>query len=208
MHMALSQNHSLSPSSCPCPEGVSPFEGATRPVRYAIASGPFGVTLVALGPNGLSALLLGSSEYEAVRDLRRLYPRAYEDRHSSDLKQLQEEARLFLENPRNGWDPLLSDEGTPFQKKVWETLRGIPYGSTVSYAKVAEKLGCPKATRAVAQACSANRWAVLIPCHRVIRKDGDLGGFHWGLSTKQSLLDHEQATVGEPQHSAVGSEDR
>ena len=97
----------------------------------------------------------------------------------------------FVEAPQLGLDLPLDVRGTAFQQRVWQALRNIPYGSTASYSEIAEKIGMPKAVRAVAQACGANALAVAIPCHRVVRTDGSLSDYRWGVERKQRLLDKE-----------------
>jgi AraC family transcriptional regulator of adaptative response/methylated-DNA-[protein]-cysteine methyltransferase len=98
----------------------------------------------------------------------------------------------LIEAPAVGLDLPLDIKGTAFQRRVWAALRAIPAGSTASYAQVAERIGQPGASRAVAQACGANTLAVAIPCHRVLRGDGDLGGYRWGAARKRALLEREQ----------------
>ncbi|VTM12508.1 O6-methylguanine-DNA methyltransferase [Pseudomonas aeruginosa] len=98
----------------------------------------------------------------------------------------------FVESPGLGLDLPLDVRGTAFQERVWQALREIPPGTTVSYAQVAERIGAPKAVRAVAQACGANRIAVAIPCHRVVRRDGDVSGYRWGVERKRELLRREE----------------
>jgi AraC family transcriptional regulator of adaptative response/methylated-DNA-[protein]-cysteine methyltransferase len=99
----------------------------------------------------------------------------------------------FVEAPALGLDLPLDVRGTAFQERVWKALRGIPAGKTASYSQIAERIGAPKAGRAVAQACAANPLAVAIPCHRVVRRDGDLSGYRWGVARKRSLLHKEGA---------------
>ena len=101
----------------------------------------------------------------------------------------------FIDAPQSRPDLPLSIEGTAFQKTVWEALRAIPAGKTVSYAELAAKVGRPKAVRAVAGACAANRLAVVIPCHRVVRSDGNLSGYRWGMERKRALLEREASRV-------------
>lgn len=98
----------------------------------------------------------------------------------------------FVESPQLGLDLPLDVRGTAFQERVWQALREIPPGSTASYAQIAERIGAPRAVRAVAQACAANRIAVAIPCHRVVRRDGDISGYRWGVERKRELLRREE----------------
>jgi len=102
----------------------------------------------------------------------------------------------YLETPRGGLDLPLDVRGTPFQQRVWTALQQIPPGSTLSYGSVATRVGQPKAARAVAQACASNPIAVVIPCHRVVRSDGGLGGYRWGIERKRELLDREAQELG------------
>jgi AraC family transcriptional regulator of adaptative response/methylated-DNA-[protein]-cysteine methyltransferase len=97
----------------------------------------------------------------------------------------------FIEAPALGMNLPLDVRGTAFQERVWQALRKIPPGTTISYADLAERIGSPKAVRAVAQACGANRIAVAIPCHRVVRRDGDISGYRWGVERKRELLKRE-----------------
>jgi AraC family transcriptional regulator of adaptative response/methylated-DNA-[protein]-cysteine methyltransferase len=97
----------------------------------------------------------------------------------------------FVETPRLGLDLPLDVRGTAFQQRVWQALRKIPTGSTVSYADIAKRIGSPRSVRAVAQACAANTLAVAIPCHRVVRNDGALSGYRWGVERKRALLERE-----------------
>ena len=99
----------------------------------------------------------------------------------------------FVESPRIGFDLPLDVRGTAFQRRVWQALQEIPIGQTISYAKIAQRIGSPKAVRAVAGACAANNLAVAIPCHRVVRNDGALSGYAWGVERKKALLDRERA---------------
>jgi len=101
----------------------------------------------------------------------------------------------YLDQPRGTLDLPLDIQGTAFQRLVWQTLRQIPAGETASYAQVAGKIGKPSAARAVARACASNRIAVAIPCHRVVRGDGDPGGYRWGIERKRALLEREAAAV-------------
>ena len=100
----------------------------------------------------------------------------------------------FVDTPNQGFDLPLDIRGTAFQQRVWQALRDIPIGTTVSYGEIANKVGAPKSFRAVAQACGANNIAIAIPCHRVVRSDGGLSGYRWGIERKRSLLKSEMST--------------
>ncbi|MCR3858727.1 methylated-DNA--[protein]-cysteine S-methyltransferase, partial [Pseudomonas aeruginosa] len=110
----------------------------------------------------------------------------------ADFERLVAQVVGFVESPQLGLDLPLDVRGTAFQERVWQALREIPPGSTASYAQVAERIGAPRAVRAVAQACAANRIAVAIPCHRVVRRDGDISGYRWGVERKRELLRREE----------------
>src|SRR3990167_5130880 len=114
------------------------------------------------------------------------------DERCTSIDSIEEELQLYFQGKLREFKTPLQIEGTPFQKKVWEELRKIPYGTTISYSELAIAIGLPKARRAVAQANGANRFAVLIPCHRVIQADGRIGGYNSGISKKVWLLEHEQ----------------
>ncbi|RUY88774.1 methylated-DNA--[protein]-cysteine S-methyltransferase, partial [Mesorhizobium sp. M7A.F.Ca.CA.001.12.2.1] len=122
------------------------------------------------------------------------FPRARLIGGDRDYEALVARVVGFVEAPALGLDLPLDVRGTAFQQRVWQALRAIPAGQTVSYAEIAHRIGAPKATRAIAAACAANNLAVAIPCHRVIRKDGALSGYAWGAERKRALLDREAAS--------------
>jgi AraC family transcriptional regulator of adaptative response/methylated-DNA-[protein]-cysteine methyltransferase len=128
-----------------------------------------------------------------VRDLQDRFPRAVLTGGDREFEETVGKVLSFVEAPALGLDLPLDVRGTAFQQRVWQALRTIPAGSTVSYSEVAGRIGAPKSVRAVAQACAANSIAVAIPCHRVVRNDGGLSGYRWGVERKRALLDREAA---------------
>jgi len=126
-----------------------------------------------------------------LRDLQDRFPRAELRGAEPDYEQTVAQVIGLVEAPQIGLDLPLDVRGTAFQQRVWLALREIPAGSTVSYAELARRIGAPKGARAVAGACAANALAVAIPCHRVVRNDGALSGYRWGVERKQALLDRE-----------------
>ncbi|MBZ9707757.1 bifunctional DNA-binding transcriptional regulator/O6-methylguanine-DNA methyltransferase Ada [Mesorhizobium sp. ESP7-2] len=165
--------------------------GANEEIRFAVGETSLGTILVASSRNGVASILLGQDPDTLVRDLQDRFPKARLVGGDSDYEALVARVVGFVEAPALGLDLPLDLRGTAFQQRVWQALRGIPAGRTVSYAEIAQRIGAPKATRAIAAACAANPLAVAIPCHRVIRKDGALSGYAWGAERKRALLDRE-----------------
>src|SRR5262249_42099051 len=150
-----------------------------------------GAILVASSRKGVASILLGDDPDELVRNLQDRFPKARligADRH---YEALVAQVVGFVEAPGIGLSLPLDVRGTAFQQRVWQTLREIPVGETVSYAEIARRIGSPKAVRAVAGACAANHLAVAIPCHRVIRNDGSQSGYAWGIERRRVLLARE-----------------
>src|SRR4051794_27299310 len=139
------------------------------------------------------AILLGEDAEQLVRDLQDSFPRANLIAGDADFEQLVAQVVGFIEAPGIGLDLPLDVRGTAFQQRVWQALREIPVGQTVSYTDIARRIGSPGAVRAVALACATNRLAVAIPCHRVVRNDGTLAGYRWGVERKRSFLEKEAA---------------
>jgi AraC family transcriptional regulator of adaptative response/methylated-DNA-[protein]-cysteine methyltransferase len=148
---------------------------------------------VARTGKGVCAILIGDDPEPLVRNLQDRFPRATLIGGDAEFEELVAKVVGFVEAPALGLDLPLDVRGTAFQQRVWQVLRAIPAGSTLSYTEVAEKIGAPKAVRAVAQACAANAVAVAIPCHRVVRSDGALSGYRWGIERKRALLDRERS---------------
>jgi AraC family transcriptional regulator, regulatory protein of adaptative response / methylated-DNA-[protein]-cysteine methyltransferase len=151
---------------------------------------------VASSKKGVAAILLGDDAEKLVKDLQDRFPKASLIGADQDYEAMVARVVGFVEAPEIGLDLPLDIRGTAFQQRVWQALQEIPVGATVSYAELAQRIGAPKAVRAVAGACAANKLAVAIPCHRVIRNDGSVSGYAWGVERKRALLDREasQAT--------------
>jgi AraC family transcriptional regulator of adaptative response/methylated-DNA-[protein]-cysteine methyltransferase len=132
-----------------------------------------------------------------VRDLQDRFPKARLIGSDKDYETIVARAVGFVEAPGIGLDLPLDVRGTAFQQRVWRALQEIPVGQTVSYAEIARRINAPKSTRGVAAACAANNIAVAIPCHRVVRKDGSLSGYAWGVQRKKALVDREKAQTGD-----------
>jgi AraC family transcriptional regulator of adaptative response/methylated-DNA-[protein]-cysteine methyltransferase len=166
--------------------------GAGETVRFSTTASKLGRLLVASTERGLCAVQLGESDAALEAALRKDYPRAEVVRDDRVLKTALAAILAHLDGAVPRLDLPLDVAASAFQWRVWRTLQRIPYGETRSYAEVAEALGQPKAVRAVARACAANRVALLVPCHRVVRADGSLGGYRWGASRKRRLLEQEK----------------
>ncbi|HET9114080.1 MAG TPA: bifunctional DNA-binding transcriptional regulator/O6-methylguanine-DNA methyltransferase Ada [Burkholderiales bacterium] len=166
--------------------------GVSAVIRFAVGECSLGAILVAATALGVCAIFLGDDADVLVRDLQDRFPQAELIGGESDFELIVARAVGVVENPALGLDLPLDIQGTVFQLRVWQALREIPSGSTVSYAGIAERIGMPKSARAVARACAANAVAVAIPCHRVVRSDGALSGYRWGVERKRILLDREE----------------
>lgn len=168
--------------------------GERMDIRFAVGECSLGSILVAESERGICAILLGEQADALVRDLQDRFPRANLIGADREFEERVANVTAFVERPGGEWDLPLDIRGTAFQQRVWQALRKIPAGATVSYSELAERIGAPKSARAVAQACGANTIAVAIPCHRVVRSDGDVSGYRWGVERKRTLLDREAAT--------------
>ena len=168
--------------------------GHNSDIPFAVGECSLGAILVAQSTRGVCAILLGDDPDQLVRDLQDQFRQANLIGADHDFEQLIAKVVGFIEAPALGLDLPLDVRGTAFQERVWQALREIPVGSTASYGQIAERIGAPKAVRAVAQACGANSLAVAIPCHRVVRSDGDLSGYRWGVERKRQLLERERDT--------------
>ena len=166
--------------------------GSGAVIRFAIGACSLGAILVAATDKGICAILMGDDPGQLARDLQDRFPAA--DVHGADAGFEDTVAKVvgFVEAPALGLDLPLDVRGTVFQQRVWEALRRIPSGATVSYSELAERIGLASGARAIAGACAANPVAVAIPCHRVVRNDGALSGYRWGVERKRALLERER----------------
>lgn len=167
--------------------------GHNNCIRFAVGECSLGSIVVAQSNRGICAILLGDDPDQLLQDLQRQFANAEFIGGDGDFEQLIAQVVGFIEAPALGLDLPLDIRGTAFQERVWQALRTIPVGSTASYAQIAAQIGAPSAYRAVAQACGANILAVAIPCHRVVRSDGGLSGYRWGVERKRQLLEGERA---------------
>ncbi|HVI52848.1 MAG TPA: bifunctional DNA-binding transcriptional regulator/O6-methylguanine-DNA methyltransferase Ada [Candidatus Sulfotelmatobacter sp.] len=167
--------------------------GAGAEIHFAVAGCSLGSVLVARSGRGVCAILMGDDPQTLIEDMQRRFPLARLIGGDPGYEHLVAAVIGAVEHPVQGLDLPLDVRGTAFQQRVWQALREIPAGSTATYTEVAEKIGAPKAVRAVAGACAANVLAVAIPCHRVVRTDGSLSGYRWGIERKRALLRREGA---------------
>lgn len=180
--------------------GMTPTQyragGLNEEITFAVGQSSLGAILVASSKKGVAAILLGDDPDELVRDLQDRFPKARLIGADRDYEAMAARVIGFVEAPELGLELPLDVRGTAFQQRVWQALRQIPVGATVPYAEIALRIGLPKAVRAVASACAANNLAVAIPCHRVVRNDGSLSGYAWGVERKRTLLDREASQHG------------
>lgn len=160
---------------------------------FSIAPCVLGLFLVARSEQGVCAILLGDDAAELARDLQRRFPEATLHEAGAKLAPLVSEVATFLARPAAGFDAVLDMRGSAFHQRVWKALREIPAGSTETYGHVAARIGAPEAAKEVGEACAANVLAVAIPCHRVVRKDGGLAAYRWGVRRKRALLELEKS---------------
>lgn len=165
--------------------------GADAAIRFGVGQCSLGVILVAATDKGICSIMLGDEPDALVRELEGRFPKARLIGGDEKFEAWMAKVVGFVEAPRIGLDLPLDIRGTAFQQRVWQALRQIPVGTTASYADLAAKIGAPEAVRAVAGACASNPVALAIPCHRVVRTDGHLSGYRWGVERKRALLDRE-----------------
>ncbi len=165
--------------------------GVDIAIHFAVAQCSLGAILVAATDKGVCAISFGDEPDALVRALQDRFPKAELMGGDAEFETLVARVVGFVEAPGQGLDLPLDIRGTAFQQRVWQALRAIPAGTTASYARIAAEIGAPAAVRAVAQACATNTLAVAIPCHRVVRSDGALSGYRWGVERKRALLDRE-----------------
>jgi len=168
--------------------------GVDARIAFAIGQSSLGAILVARSQRGVCAISLGDDPDALLRELQDRFPRAELIGGDAGFERLVAQVVGMIEQPNIGIDLPLDVRGTAFQQRVWDALRKIPAGETASYAQIAQRIGSPKSVRAVAQACASNTLALAIPCHRVVRSDGALSGYRWGVARKRELLAREAAT--------------
>lgn len=184
--MNLMQTQMAPPASVP---------NALGTIAYAIGESPIGKILAARSQIGVCAILIGSDADTLEQDLANRFPGKILAKDEAALRDDLAAIARFIEMPGVGFDPPLDlRHGTPFQQRVWEALRGIPCGATITYTALARHIGQPNGARAVATACAANAIALGIPCHRVVRAAGTLSGYRWGVERKRALL-YKEATI-------------
>jgi len=172
--------------------------GASEQIRFAIGQSSLGAILVASSAKGVVSILIGDDPEALARDLQDRFPNARLVGGDHDYEALVAGVVGMIEAPALGLDLPLDIRGTAFQQRVWQALREIPAGQTVTYSDVAARIGAPTSVRAVASACAANAIAVAIPCHRVVRRDGSPSGYVWGVDRKQRLQDNEVPAASGP----------
>jgi AraC family transcriptional regulator of adaptative response/methylated-DNA-[protein]-cysteine methyltransferase len=177
--------------------GMTPTQfragGSGNVIRFAVGECSLGSILVAATDKGVCAIELGDDPDALVRALQDIFPQARLVGGDAAFEQLVAKVVGFVEAPAHGLELPLDIRGTSFQQRVWKALRAIPAGSTATYTEIAKRIGRPKAVRAVAHACASNAIAVAIPCHRVVRMDGSMAGYRWGVARKRALLAREKA---------------
>jgi AraC family transcriptional regulator, regulatory protein of adaptative response / methylated-DNA-[protein]-cysteine methyltransferase len=164
-------------------------------LHFAVAASSLGSLLIAASGKGIVAILFGDDDVALAHDLKMRFGTAKQMSGHPAFDAIVAKVSALVDAPHAGLDVPLDLRGTAFQIRVWQALREIPAGTTVTYGRIAERIGRPKAVRAVASACAANAIAVAIPCHRVVRGDGALSGYRWGVDRKRHLLNREAAAV-------------
>jgi len=162
-------------------------------LHYTITGSALGQVLIAGTGEGLCAILIGDDPAELVAELQRRFPESKQVRTDRALGRLADKVLRCIEIPATRDEIPIELYGTEFQQRVWRALCEIPAGRTASYADIARRIGKPRSARAVARACAANHLAIVVPCHRVVRSDGTLSGYRWGMERKRALLERERA---------------
>lgn len=191
MTLATAGEITTKPNAVSAAEPLADCCSAAENLRYATAPTDLGCVLVARSDRGVRAILLGDDAATLADDLQARMPKAYLEGDDDAASYMAATVAAHIEDPSVPLDFTLDAQGTSFQKKVWKALRAIPAGMTISYGELARQVGASEAVRAVANACGANPIALAVPCHRVVAKDGPLGGYRWGKERKQALLKKE-----------------
>ncbi|RYD89533.1 MAG: methylated-DNA--[protein]-cysteine S-methyltransferase, partial [Sphingomonadales bacterium] len=165
--------------------------GAAAQIRYGIGQSSLGRVLAAASDRGICAIMLGDDDAELIGDLERRFPNADAIEADAGFAETVAQVVAVVEEPARGLALPLDIRGTAFQRRVWQALQAIPAGETRSYGELAAVVGEPRAARAVAAACAANKIAVAVPCHRVVHRDGSISGYRWGVERKRALLAKE-----------------
>jgi AraC family transcriptional regulator, regulatory protein of adaptative response / methylated-DNA-[protein]-cysteine methyltransferase len=160
-------------------------------ISYAMSECGLGQVLVARSASGVCAILVGADNEELLADLAARFPEARVAANSAAVRGDLAKVIRFVDKPSVGLDLRLDLRGTPFQRRVWEALRAIPGGTTITYAELARSIGAPDSARAVASACASNPIALAVPCHRVVGSNGGLTGYYWGVERKRELIKRE-----------------
>jgi len=195
---ASSRAYAAAPEALGMTPGTLRDGAASVVIHYAVGQCSLGWAIVAATERGVCAIELGDSPDDLLARLRARFPKAHLSAGDAAFAGTVRQVVALLETPERGLNLPLDIQGTAFQRRVWDALRQIPSGRTASYASIAARIGQPSATRVVAQACAANTLAVAIPCHRVVRGDGELGGYRWGVTRKRVLLEREAAASAAP----------
>lgn len=187
-----SRAYETAPAALGMTPGARRRAGGGQTIRYVTVATPLGWALVAATERGICLTALGDDRERLAAMVRERFPAASIVPEDAGLMEWADQIVRFITDPGRTLDLPLDIRGTAFQTRVWRALQKIPLGRTATYSEIAKALGQPKAVRAVAQACAANNLALLVPCHRVIREDGDLAGYRWGVERKRALLDRER----------------
>jgi AraC family transcriptional regulator of adaptative response/methylated-DNA-[protein]-cysteine methyltransferase len=166
-------------------------------IHYKTGKCAFGFILIAYSEKGICAILIHNDDMPLIADLQKRFPKATLIEDESDYKHWLAQMIDFITSPKKGLKLPLDIRGTEFQQRVWQILQTIPLGTTASYTDIATQLGDPKAVRAIARACAANPIALLVPCHRVVRRDGGISGYRWGVDNKRTLIAREAHAIKE-----------
>jgi O-6-methylguanine DNA methyltransferase len=187
----MKMNRTIMNTSSRVTDTRSQARASSNEIAFSFGESPLGVVSLACSVEGICAILIGSQTDELKSDLAACFPGAKLVRRDEKLADDLQKILRFIETPAQGLDLPLDIRGTPFQRRVWDALLGIPAGSTVTYSALAARVGQPKSVRAVANACAANALALAIPCHRVVRSNGILSGYRWGVERKRALIAKE-----------------
>jgi AraC family transcriptional regulator, regulatory protein of adaptative response / methylated-DNA-[protein]-cysteine methyltransferase len=190
-----SRAYEAAPAALGMTPGARRRGGDGETIRFVTVATPIGWALVAATARGVCLTALGDDRERLAAMVRERFPAAVVTAEDPGLRNWADRVVRFITAPQHTLDLPLDIRGTAFQARVWRALQKIPLGHTATYSEIARELGQPKAVRAVARACAANDLAVLVPCHRVIREDGDLAGYRWGIERKRDLLDRERAAA-------------